>query len=389
MSRNFFMIEKGIHMVGENAETGAKILFGSGAPAMDAEIGSIYQRTDGSGLLYRKTVAGAGGGNWEKVPELSDIVSVKFRPEQVVALTAQAAPSSGTVIDLVAVPLTGDEAPTLVAADFTAGVSHILFGQGGTEKLMKVSVVSGDEITVIDVTPALSTGDTFVVKHYLPDSPDAQEKEALVTFNGTDYVKIGDVNWSSADAISLTAGYTAASGNVLPADTVQAAIQKLDGVNDAQDQTLGVSQGATNLGTFTGATIPDSSTVKGALQSLETKVESLHTLSKAVVTGITTITTIDQLLVDSYSMAKWLVVVKSEADLANKKAFEVNALNNGKPTADATSIDDTVFAKLNVGSNFTANVSVDLNGTGASQYMRLRVDAPSAVTVEITRLEVA
>lgn len=37
----------------------------------------------------------------------------------------------------------------------------------------------------------------------------------------------------------------------------------------------GVAANATNLGTFTGTTIPDSSTVKAALQSLETSLESL------------------------------------------------------------------------------------------------------------------
>jgi hypothetical protein len=37
----------------------------------------------------------------------------------------------------------------------------------------------------------------------------------------------------------------------------------------------GVAAGSTNLGTFTGTTIPDSSTIKAALQSLETAVESI------------------------------------------------------------------------------------------------------------------
>lgn len=37
----------------------------------------------------------------------------------------------------------------------------------------------------------------------------------------------------------------------------------------------GVAQNSTNLGTFTGTVIPDNSTIKSALQSLETKVESI------------------------------------------------------------------------------------------------------------------
>lgn len=79
----------------------------------------------------------------------------------------------------------------------------------------------------------------------------------------------------------------------LTATHVQAAIDELDGlldtaISDISDLTTltGVASNATDLGTFTGATIPDSSTIKAALQALETaheetdaNVDDLVTLS--------------------------------------------------------------------------------------------------------------
>jgi hypothetical protein len=47
-------------------------------------------------------------------------------------------------------------------------------------------------------------------------------------------------------------------------------------VNDAQDTLLGTAQGALDLGTFTGAIISDNNSVKGALQELETSLESTN-----------------------------------------------------------------------------------------------------------------
>jgi hypothetical protein len=311
-----------------------------------------------------------------------------FRQERVVALTATAAPTSGNTIDLAATPLSGDEGTLLTGASFTPNVSHILFGNGGTEKIMLVTAVAGDVITVVDATPALATGNCFVVENYLPDSPGAQEGLALVQFNGTDYVKLADLDFAFATGIALSQAYTAGSGNVLPGDTVEVAIQKVDGVNDAQDTLFGTSQGATNLGNFTGSTIPDSSDVKGALQSLETAVEAINDLTKTKVTGITTVQTVDQIKVQDFQAARWWVVVSLDSNPARKQGFEVHAMHDGTLVADATVTDETSYGKLKTGTVFTVNIATDLNGTGAAQFMRLRVDAPAAVTAVATRLEV-
>jgi hypothetical protein len=124
--------------------------------------------------------------------------------------------------------------------------------------------------------PALSANDTFIANNYLPDSPGAQEGKAIVNYNGSVMLKLADIDFAIATGINLSGSYAAAAGNVLPGDTLEAAVAKLDGVNDAQDTLLGTAQGALDLGTFTGAIISDNNSVKGALQELETSLESTN-----------------------------------------------------------------------------------------------------------------
>jgi len=94
--------------------------------------------------------------------------------------------------------------------------------------------------------------------------------------------------------IDLTDTVNDPAGSTLVATTGQAAVDELDGkvetnetniatnasdiatnAGDIDDlETLSGSPGATDHGTFSGATIPDNSTTKAALQSLETEVEA-------------------------------------------------------------------------------------------------------------------
>lgn len=260
--------------------------------------------------------------------------------------------------------------------------------------------------------------------------------------NGTSsvvYQKIADTNatsdWRIVPAV-LSGSYTPGSGNPASGDSIEDAIEKIDGnvddlntltglaqgatdlgtftgdiISDNDDiigafQSLetelvdtrdnvddlitlsGVAENATDLGTFTGSTIADNETIKGALQDLETAVEASG-LTMASATGVTTAATVDEVLVDDYGVVKWIVQVFEEATPANKKFMEVFAGHNGTASADASAVDDTVYGKLDLGSDFDLTISVDLNGTGASQTMRLRAASGSAgVTVKATRVPV-
>jgi hypothetical protein len=131
---------------------------------------------------------------------------------------------------------TGNSISNIEVADFAAGVVDT-----------DLSVVSGSNDTI----PSALATKTYIDNH-INDTTGAH----------------------AATAISVTP-----TGN-LAADDVQEALQELQGDIDgispdvADLVTLsGVAANSTTLGTFTGTTIPDSSTVKAALQALETEVE--------------------------------------------------------------------------------------------------------------------
>ena len=89
----------------------------------------------------------------------------------------------------------------------------------------------------------------------------------LGTFTGT----------TIADAESLKGALQSLETAVESAATASTVNARIDEVEANQNDIVvlsGVSENSTNLGTFTGTTIADTSSVKGALQSLETAVET-------------------------------------------------------------------------------------------------------------------
>ena len=93
---------------------------------------------------------------------------------------------------------------------------------------------------------------------------------ALDTLNELAAALGDDQNFATTVTNSIAAVQADVDQNENDADT---AILELDGnVNDLISLS-GVAENATDLGTFTGATIADSSTVKVALQALETSLE--------------------------------------------------------------------------------------------------------------------
>lgn len=273
MARKLYGIEEGIRVYQADSDLSVDIITGSGVPdgvsgkQGDAPIGSLYIR-QGTGELYQK-VANAGAADDYELNGASSVAVGTWRPEKVRAVTGDAL-TPGAARNLSTTPFTDDEGTQLAAADFAVGEFVI-----ANAVLLEVTDVTAPSVTFStpSAAPALAEGDTFITANYLPDSPGDQEGQAIVNYNGTAIVKIGDIDWSFADGISIASGYTAVSGDITTADTVQSAIEKLDGNNDAQDTLIGTAQGATDLGTFTGITIADSSTVKSALQALETAYE--------------------------------------------------------------------------------------------------------------------
>lgn len=281
MARVLHNIEKGVRLSKENSDTDfVDILFGSAAPGGDAgeqddaPIGSFYLRKNGaSSKIYQKIADTNATSDWQENGASAAQIGV-WRPEKVKVITNDTVAIGSR--NLSTTPFADDEGTLLTAADFVVG-DFVIGDADGTPVLREVTVVSAPSVTFAAPVsaPALADGDTFITPNYLPDSGGDQEGQAIVNYNGSVMVKVGDIDWSFATGINLSSGYTPASGDVGTSDTVESAIEKLDGNNDAQDTLLGTSQGAVNLGTFPGSTIADNETVKGALTDLEGALEEI------------------------------------------------------------------------------------------------------------------
>lgn len=299
----------------------------------------------------------------------------------------------------------------------------------------KIYVVNAGTWTVA-TDGNLATGDSFFSTYaFIFSSDSALQGPHAVSYNGADLIKLAQFDFEYANTIMIATGYTAGNGTVTTADTIQSALQKLDGNQQDIQTTLGVAQGAVDLGTFTGSTIQDNRTVKQALQDLETQVDTnvidianlegavgsdtgaaglLYTEENYVTDGeslnasvdaldvatgktrlkttsdnITTIVALDSVSVDDYIVAKWMVVAYEVANPENREAYEVFAMHDGTTDADATAVDYTKCAKLKLNSSISGlSINVDLNGTDVSQVMRLTVASTAAVNARAIRMAI-
>lgn len=393
MSRELFELEKGILIAGENEDSGQSILRGSVAPGGDAAEqddalqGSLFLRDNGA--LYIKKLAGTGTDRWTLLADADDLSGIKFRSEIVRSATGDVVVAG--VRDLTASPFSDDETPLLTATDFTVG-EFVIGGVGGTPTLFEVTDVSAPNITLVAATggDALSDGDRFVVRAYLPDSDGTQENQALVEYDSSTPAinKIGDIDWNFATGINLSSGYTSQNGIITSSDSVESAIEKLDG-NQIDLTTLsGESQGAVDHGTFPGTVIDDGSTTREALEDLEGAIDAITLGNQVSLTGVTSVTDLDTVLVDEVMACKWLVTARLASNPARVRSFEVYAQHNGNSAADATGADDTVYARLRNGAGFNVQISVDVSGAGAAQQFRLRISSSTpGIDVNAVRVD--
>jgi hypothetical protein len=234
-------------------------------------------------------------------------------------------------------------------------------------------------VTFDDADYPLANDDTFVADSYLPDIA-AQEGKAIVNYNGAVIVKIADIDWAIATAISLSGSYAASAGNPVAGDSVEAALAKIDGNVDAVNSSMGLAQGASDFGSWSTAAallLAASSNSKALFQRIG---DLLGQLRGVQVTTITTAVAVDSVPVASVKSVLWLLEVFEEATPTNRQSMMVYAANDG-----STNSDNTVFAKLKNGSAFNLTTSVDIN----SGNMRLMVGSSSAgVTATARRIEV-
>ena len=132
-------------------------------------------------------------------------------------------------------------------------------------------------------------------------------------------------------------------------------VTEIDGNVDDLTSAVGVAEQATDLGTFAGTTIADSQTVKQALQSLETAVES-----KGSATSLTSLTT-------------------AVGDLNTLSGVAQNDEDLG--TFSGSTIADSVTIKAALQSLETASEAIDAKTVDSGNNVNVLVGSTSADTV--------
>ena len=167
----------------------------------------------------------------------------------------------------------------------------------GAQTIDGVSVVAGDRVLVKDQTDASENGiyvaaaGAWARAADADGNPDGEVTSGMFTFveQGTIGGQHGFV-LSTADPIvvgttdlefvqfSGAGQITAGTGIVLNGNEISVDPAVLQDISDLATLS-GVAENSTDLGLFTGTTIADNSTIKGALQSLETKAEQTASAS--------------------------------------------------------------------------------------------------------------
>ena len=209
----------------------------------------------------------------------------------------------------------------LKSNDSLSGITTYSFpvaGSGGQFlRIQSLSTINGNSVAGL--------GWADVVTDLVDDT--SPQLGGNLDLNSRDITGTGDLNFTGS--ITLTG-------------TVDGRDVSTDGTNQDTLQTLtGVSAGSTNLGTFTGTTIGDTSTIKVALQDLETELESIA---------------------GGGAQAATLAIGATDANSTHYLTFVSD--NNVNPTQEAVRTDAGISYNpstniLNVGGNLTITGTVD------------------------------
>lgn len=331
MALNYHDVEYGLAIGGKSIS-----LSGSGAPAGtqadNADPGALYHDYT-NGTVYRKTAAGAG--NWTSISS----VDISWR-------------EPARILD--------DASYANLAAAETAMNAGAIQG---------VSLVANDRVLLTNVTGSdknvyIVTGTPGAGATYVQDSNNETTGDQIYiiggTYAGRTYYFDG-TNWiwiNQADADEL--GY------------VRTFIGKSGAGNETPDYSSNIH-------------VTDATSLETAIGALDAVLGKAFV--KTTATNVTTAVTLDSVLVDDVEAVKWLVSARGNlaANDEKKKAVEIWAVHDGSTGSDATSADYTVYATVKHGTLTGLTFTVDVNGTGAAQTMRLRVSSTMAVDVRAVR----
>lgn len=223
------------------------------------------------------------------------------------------------IIAEVATPATGTIAANWTVFDNTEAVSSV-FGRSGA-----IVAVAGD-YTAAEVTNVAAGGITSVTV------------QAALNELDTEKLSIADAaSTANAKGASLV-GIEDAAGTITATD-VEGALVEIMGDLDATQTAVGVADGATDLGTFTGTIISDNGTVKAGIQELETDVVAIQTATgiapEATDFGTFTGTTITDNVTLKVALQELETAVEASGTsaLADGSIYVGNASNVASPVA--------------------------------------------------------
>jgi len=278
--------------------------------------------------------------------------------------------------------------------------AYVLGGGGGGSTFD--SVIVGSAVTInssgivaagLAITAGTFVGDlTGNVTGNADTATSATSADTVKTIsNDTDAAQfltfVADNNGSAtAEAVRTDAGITYnPSSNLLDVAgnlTVGGTVDGRDVLDDGQagDNLVtlsGVARDATDLGTFTGTTIADNETIKGALQDLETELETIGGggASAATVATAATVTNASHFItfVDANNASKTQEAVHTDAGISYNPATNTMAITGGlNVTGVATAAGFVGPLTGNVTGNVNGNVtttSLTVTGTAVTAIL--------------------
>jgi hypothetical protein len=330
MAIDFFDVGEGIQLDGGRVLISVTGEPGTDSKANNALVGSIAMSDNGSS--YSKATAGSGTDKWILLGSDSswrEPAIVKDDTTYANLAAAETAMNGGTVDGV-----TVADGDRILYTDI-AGENKNVFVINGTP---------GAGATLVEDTNSATKGDAI----YIEDGTSAGQ---TYTYNGTNWVQSGGAaldelgyirSFIGKDAAGVESPTYSSTQVVTQNANLEAAIGELDAVANVPSVQLAVSGGTT--------------------------------------------VTLDTVLVDDVGAVTWKLYAQETAT-QDTRVSVITAAHNGNATNDASVVENNNFAILKLGVVNGLTVTVDLNGTGASQEMRLRVSATNACDFRVVREE--
>ena len=299
--------------------------------------------------------------------------------KKVSALTALSSAGSD---DLLYVADTSDSGSSYVSKRITVG--NFLNGYA-TESYVTTAIGN-----VIDSAPSALDTLNELAAALNDDANFSSTVTALINANETHIDNVATLSGLAKDSTSLG---TFSGSTISDNQTIKAAIQALETaveaagsatslaavVTDASDlQTLtGIADGNSDLGTFTGSTIADSTTIKAALQALETALEAQSLTGLGVTASASELNILDGVTATTAELNLLDGVTATTAELNYVDGVTSN-------------VQTQLNAKVATGANVNTLVGSTSAGTvptsgGTDNYLFLVIDKSNGALVAIDK----